>query len=249
MNAMRMRRTVFLLLAGTVTASAAEYPGTLDWASRVDVAMPVPGVVESVAVVPGQRVTKGELLATLNPTLFRTNVSEARADVERATQELVDAGKDLERVKELYARTVSATSELDAAQLRHDRARAELSAAQARLERSRRRLEESELRAPFDAVILTRMAQPGLAVATSCQPTPLFTLAMADRFMAHITLSADQAAPLHVGQKAEIVIGARTIAAEIWGISASTHAQYHIEVPVPRMPGLLPGQGVTLRMP
>ncbi len=38
-------------------------------------------------------------------------------------------------------------------------------------------LAETELLAPFDAVVLTRLAQPGMVVSHPCQSTPVLTVA------------------------------------------------------------------------
>lgn len=243
-------RIVLALGAGMAGgAQAAELPAELGWSGRVSLAMPVSGVVEMVAAQPGQQLKKGELLAALNPTLFKAGVAEARADVDRLSQELADARKDLDRAKELYARTVSATTELDAAQLRHDRAAAALAGAQARLERSRRQLEESELRAPFDVIVLARMAEPGLVAATPCQPTPLFTVARANELVAHATLSPDQASRLAPGRKAEVAVGGRVLKGDIQGVSVREDGKFRLEVSVPRENGLMPGQPAAIRLP
>ncbi len=235
------------LAAGTV--QAADHAAELGWSGRISLAMPVTGVVETVAAHAGQRLKKGDLLAALNPTLFKAGVAEARADVDRLTQEQADAQRDLDRVKELYARTVSATSELDAAQLRADRAAAALAGARARLERARRQLEESELRAPFDAIVLARMAEPGLVAATPCQPNPLFTVARADELVALATLSPDQASRLELGRKADVLAGGRTLKGEVRGISPREDGKYRLEVALPRENGLMPGQPATVRLP
>ncbi|PIV87497.1 MAG: hypothetical protein COW48_11270 [Hydrogenophilales bacterium CG17_big_fil_post_rev_8_21_14_2_50_63_12] len=117
---MMLRTLSLALVAGN--ALALDLPATLDWSGRVSLTLPVAGVIEQVNVQAGQTVKKDTLLATLNPTLFKAGVAETRADLDRLIQEEADATRDLDRVKELYARTVSSTTELDAAKLRHARA-------------------------------------------------------------------------------------------------------------------------------
>ena len=70
-----------MLCVATPLAQAAEYPALLDWSGRVTLTLPVSGVLESVAARAGQSIRKGELLASLNPALFKAGVAEARADV------------------------------------------------------------------------------------------------------------------------------------------------------------------------
>jgi len=238
-----------LALAAGSTAQAADHAAELSWSGRVSLAMPVPGVVETVTAQAGQRLNKGDLMAALNPSAFKAGVAEAKADVDRLILEQADAQRDLARVKELYARTVSATTELDAAQLRADRAAATLAGAQARLEKARRQLEESELHAPFDAIVLARMAEPGLAIANACQPTPLFTVARADELMAYAVLQPDQVARQSPGRKAEVLAGGHSFQGEIRGISLRDDGKYRLEVAVPRQHGLMPGQPATIRLP
>ena len=244
-----------LLLSGLALAlaahaiHAAEYPAVLDWSGRVSLAMPVSGVVETVAAQAGQRLKKGDLLAALHSTLFKAGVAEARAELDRLTQEEADTQRDLDRVKELYARTVSATTELDAAQLRHARAAAGLAVAQARLEKARRPLEESELRAPFDAVVLARLAEPGLVAATPCQPNPLFTVARSHELIARASLTPAQAARIKLGDRAEVSVAGATVKGEVRGISSLTEGKYSLEVAIPQTEGHMAGQPATIRLP
>ncbi|NTV95356.1 MAG: biotin/lipoyl-binding protein, partial [Thiobacillus sp.] len=129
------------LVLFAIPAWAADLTAQLEWSQRVAIAIPLTGVVETVNVQPGQRVDKGAALLSLNQTVFKAGLMEARADIERLTQEKADAQRELDRANELYARTVSSTTELDAAKLRHARAAALLAAAEARVEKARRLLD------------------------------------------------------------------------------------------------------------
>jgi RND family efflux transporter MFP subunit len=230
-------------------AQAAEHAALLDWSGRVVLAMPVTGVVEQVPALAGQKLEKGALMAALDPIPFKAGVAEAKADVDRLAQDLADAQRDLDRVKELYARTVSSTTELDAAQLRFDRARSALSAAEARLERARHQLAQSELRAPFNALVLNRMAEPGLVAATPCQPNPLFTVARSDEILAQASLKASEAAGLVPGGKAEVQVGGQRVQGRISGVIHQQDGKYRLEVAIPRTKGAMPGQSATIRLP
>lgn len=231
------------------TVHAADHPATLDWAGRVTLAMPLPGVVDRVAVQAGQRVKQGDLLARLDPTPFQTAVAEAKADMDRMALEQADARRELDRAKELYARTVSSTTELDAAQLRHDRATASLASAQARLERARHQLAQSELRAPFDALILARFAEPGLVAAPLCQPNPLFNVARAQELLAVTHLPAAQALGHPPGSQAQVVVGARTMGGVVHGLAPEGGDKYRLEIAFPRADDLAPGQAASVRLP
>lgn len=242
-----MTRTLLLALFAA-PALAAELPAQLDWSQRVEIAVPVSGVVETVHVAPGQRVAKGTVLLSLNQTAFKAGLMEARADLDRLGQEAADAQRELDRANELYARTVSSTTELDAAKLRQARTAGLLAAAEARAERARRQAEESEPRAPFDALVLDRAAEPGMAVAGQCQPPVLITLARADEIVARAALSAGQAAGLKPGEPASVNVAGRSVAGKVAAVRARADGRYQVEVAIPRG-GLMAGMNASLRLP
>lgn len=230
-------------------ARAAEYPAVLDWSGRVGLTLSVSGVLDTVVARAGQTVKKGEVLASLEPTLFKTAVAESRADLDRLTEEHTDARRDLDRVQELYARTVSATTELDAAKLRLARAQSSLAAAQARVERARRLLAESELRAPFDALILARHGEPGLVITGQCQPPVVFSVARADELAVRAQLEVGQAGSVRLGGEADVVVGGKSMKGKVTGLSALADGRYSLEVAIPRSAGMLAGQPASVRLP
>jgi len=81
-----------------------------------------------------------------------------------------------DRAEELFNRTVSSTTELDAATLRHVRAQAAVSVAQARRTIAQKNLSDAELKAPFAGVVSAVPGAPGTVVAADCQPKPLVIL-------------------------------------------------------------------------
>lgn len=236
------------LLAAALPVQAADLPAQLDWYGRTELSTPVSGVVASVQVQPGQTVRKGAVLLSLEPTLFRANLAEARADTMRSEEELTDSKKELARANELYARTVSSTTELDASKLRHARAAANLDAAKAREGKARRLLDESVVRAPFDAVILDRQANPGMAVSAQYQPPALLTVAHSDLILARASLKADQAAGLKPGTAVSVGVGGRTLPGKVAALSYKADGRYLLDVAIARG-DLLAGQSATIRLP
>lgn len=243
------RLSTLVLFLGVPLAGAADLPAVLDWSGRVNLSLPVSGVLDQVAARAGQTVKKGELLASLEPTLFKAAVAESRADLDRLGEEQGDAKRELDRVRELYARTVATTTELDAARLRHARVQSGLAAAQARVERARRLLAESELRAPFDALILARLGEPGLVIASQCQPAAVFDVARADELIARAQVDAGQASGVRLGETLEVAVGDRPVPGRVTGLSPLPDGRYGLEVTVPRAAGMLAGQPVRVRLP
>jgi RND family efflux transporter MFP subunit len=166
------QRMVAMALAGLGLAGA----GPLWAADTVELTTRVSGVVEAVLVKPGQHVKKGAVLLRLDRTVLQARLDEATAERARAQADEADAKRELGRAKELFNRTVSSTSELEAATLRHDRAQAALSAAEARRVIAQKNLSDAELKAPLDGVVSAVPGGPGTVVAADCQPKPLVIL-------------------------------------------------------------------------
>ncbi len=146
------------------------------WAADIALTTRVSGVVDQVLVKAGQRVSKGTVLLRLDNTILQARFDEATAEQVRAQADEADAKRDLERMQELFDRTVSSTTELDASNLRYTRAQAALSAAQARRVIAQKNLSDAELRAPFDGMVSAVPGAPGTVVAADCQPRTLVLL-------------------------------------------------------------------------
>jgi RND family efflux transporter MFP subunit len=196
-----------MLWAAVSVAWAESFPAILQWSQRVELSPRVSGIVREVGVNAGDRVKKGRSLLTLDAAPYQARVAESRAAVARFTEETAEARRDLARTQELYDRTVISTSELDQARLRQARAKAQLEGAQARLARERQDLTDSALRAPFEAVVVARLAEPGQHVAVGLQPQPLLVLAKAGEMTARFRVSADRIGGLKAGQAVTVVIG------------------------------------------
>ncbi len=236
-------------LCAAPCAQAIEWTGHLDWSQRVELSAGVSGIVRQVLVQPGQHIKAGTLLLELDSTLYRASLAEARADIERLTEEEMDARRELDRVKELYARTVSSTTELDTARLRQARARALLTAAQARSERVRHQLSETEVRAPFEAVVLERKAEPGRVAAAQCQPPVLLIVARADEILAVAELNAAQVASLSPGMVATVSVAGEQAKATLRALQALPQGRYRAEWALPRKAGWLAGMAVSVSVP
>jgi RND family efflux transporter MFP subunit len=149
---------------------------TLAAAARVELTTAVPGVVEEVLVVTGQRVKVGQPLLRLDATRYRARVEAAEGAVLKVREEAAEAARALARTQDLYDSAVGSTTELDAARLRDAHARGELQQAAAQLKIARKDLDDTVLRAPFSGVVHKRLAEPGLLVPGESPPPVLLIL-------------------------------------------------------------------------
>jgi len=246
---------VFGLFAlGLPAAQAAEVEAVLQWVQRVELSTPVSGVVQSVSVQPGQSVKQGQELLALDSRVYRAKVAESAAAVERLKAEAAEAKRNLDRVQELYNRTVISTTELDQAKLRDARSRAMLAEGEARLRLDQSRLEETVLRAPFDAVVLARTAEPGQAVAAGLQPQTLLVVAKSGEMQARAKLDAGQLGKVRAGQAVTVSVAGKSYPGRVKAVGMEPVAApggtfYPLDVVFPVRETLRAGMAATLRLP
>lgn len=211
-----MKKWLILLLALNAPAAlATDVAAILQWSQRVEMALPVSGVVQSVSVNVGDNVKKGQPLLKLDAAVFEARVAESRAATGRLKEDLAEARRDLERVQELYNRTVIATTELDQAKLRHARARGLYDEALARLKQEGKNLEDTVMRAPFDAYVVVREAEPGQVVASGLKPQTLLVLARAGEMLARFKLYDTQIGQFKSGQAITVEANGQTYQGKI----------------------------------
>jgi HlyD family secretion protein len=165
--------------------------GTLQAVTTVQVGTQVSGTIKALHADFNSRVRRGQVIAELEPSLFETQVEQARASVQRLEAEVrraevqrEDAQQKLRRARELAARELIATSDLDAAEMTARMADSAVNAAQAQVVQARASLHQSEVNlghtiitAPIDGVVISRNVDVGQTVAASMQAPTLFVIA------------------------------------------------------------------------
>jgi HlyD family secretion protein len=165
--------------------------GTLQAVTTVQVGTQVSGTIQQLNADFNSLVKKGQVLARLDPSLFQTQIEQARAnllrseaDVERLRVELDDAKTKLRRATELSGRQLLPKSDLDAAEVAVRSAEAQLRSAeaqvaqaQASLNQNQVNLEHTVIEAPIDGLVISRNVDVGQTVAASMQAPTLYILA------------------------------------------------------------------------
>jgi RND family efflux transporter MFP subunit len=241
-----------LALLMAFPATAADVEAQVQWSRRTELTTPVSGVVASVAVNAGERAAKGQLLLALDEEPFRGAIQEAEALLARRKSERDEAARDAKQAQELYDRTVLSTVELENAKMKLARADAGYKEAAAVLDRARYRLRVSALRAPFDAVVLSRHAEPGQSVAAEFKPPVLLVIAAAGEYLAQARVAAERVSGLKLGQALSVVAGGKTYAAKIKAIAhepAGGKEPYVLEAVFTAPEVLHAGQPARIQLP
>lgn len=242
------------ILPGSAMATGLD--ATIALARRVELGFPVSGVIEKVEIAAGQRVTKGQLLARLEDTPFRSGVEQAEAEVTVRSADRDEAARDYKQAKDLYERAVLLTVELENARNKAQRAEAALKDARARLTQARYALNRSRLIAPFDAWVLEVRAVPGATVVSTLESRAQVVLAAHGEYLARARAPASAIARLSPGTAVSVQAGGRTYNGNIQSIGLEPKegklgegAWHELAVLFQAAEPLRPGQPVRIELP
>jgi len=174
----------------------------------------------------GSRVKEGDILARLESEDVTANLARAGQDVQTARYrvdeteaEVIDAKLNHDRFKRLDAQHVVARSEYDQALARirkaeaaHEQAQRQLAARTADLENAKAQVEYTVIRAPFDAVVLTKSADVGDIVtpigASTTSKASVVTIADLRSLQIEADVSESNLSKVASGQPCEIQLDA-----------------------------------------
>jgi HlyD family secretion protein len=179
--------------------------GTLEAVTAVQVGTQVSGVVEMLSADFNSIVRKGQVLARLEQSTFRSaieqaqaNVTKAAAELERARVTAQDAETKQKRAEQLAERELIARNDLDDATLTRDTAVVQIRSAEASLAQARAALRQAEVNlsktiitSPIDGVVISRNVDVGQTVAASLSAPTLYLIA-ADLTRMQLSASIDE---------------------------------------------------------
>lgn len=182
-----------------------EATGTINAVITVQVGSQVSGTISKLFVDFNSRVRKGDLVALIDPALFKGAVQQAIADLENAKANLVAARTsvdkaraarvqtkaDYDRTVELAKEGVMSQQQLDLAKANFDSANAGVGGAQANVTQAEAQVTQKEaalavaqtnlnytvIRSPIDGTVVARNVDVGQTVAASLQAPTIFTIA------------------------------------------------------------------------
>jgi RND family efflux transporter MFP subunit len=193
---------------------------------KSSVAAKATGRLVALYVEEGNKIKKDQIIAQLeNEDLAASrmqalaNVNVSRAGYEQAKAELNDAQISFERQKQLLSRELIAKSDYDTAEARHKKAVAAVASADGSIKASQAALngvdvslEYTRIRAPFDAVVLTKNADIGDIVtplgAAANAKSAVVTIADMASLQIETDVSESNIEKLKPGQPCEIQLDA-----------------------------------------
>jgi HlyD family secretion protein len=182
-----------------------EATGTINAVITVQVGSQVSGTIAKLNADFNSRVHKGDVVALIDPALFKGAVLQAAADLENAKANVVAARANLEKAKTAMVQTkadydrsaglfnsgILSQQQLDLAKANYDSANAAVNAAAANVVQGEAQVSQKDaavtvaqtnlnytvIRSPIDGTVVARNVDVGQTVAASLQAPTIFTIA------------------------------------------------------------------------
>lgn len=230
--------------------------GTLGAVKTVQVGTQVSGQVSAEFADFNDHVSKGQLLAQIDPTLQQQAVRDAQAQLERTQAQLNQARQEYDRNAPLARDKFISASEFSTVQVNLSVAQAAVKSAQVTLDRAKQNLAYTNIYAPINGVVVERNVDVGQTVAASLSAPQLYLIAQ-DLSQMQILAAVDESdiSSIKTGQAVQFTVQAypgRNFAGTVDEVRLQSKLQdnvvsYTVVVKVDNSDGkLLPGMTATV---
>jgi HlyD family secretion protein len=203
--------------------SACIATGTVNPTTTVLVGTQVSGRIKELYADFNSPVTKGQLIALIDPAPFESQLEQARAillsaqaGLAKAQATLKDSERNVERKRQLFASKVIGKSEIDAEETSNAVAKAQVGLAEAQVVQAgasyklaETNLQYTKIISPVDGIVISRNVDIGQTMAAMFQSPTLFSIAQ-DLSKMQINTNVDESdiGRIQPGQDAEFVVDA-----------------------------------------
>jgi RND family efflux transporter MFP subunit len=179
---------------------------------KAEVASKGTGRLEFLGFEEGDRVSKGEIIASLDNDDIKANLELAKANLMQAEVDTLQKGRDFRRAQDLLKSGAITKSIFEDAESKQRASLAGLAAAKAGVRAADVALENTYIRAPFDGTVLTKNADIGDIVApfasSASSKGSVVTLADMTSLEVEADVSESYINRVSEGQRCEIILDA-----------------------------------------
>ncbi|GEQ86434.1 hemolysin secretion protein D [Patiriisocius marinistellae] len=185
----QIQKATVLEIKTTPENEMLNYSGTIEADNIVSIGFAVQGRVSHVTVEEGQRVKKGQLLASIDATTYQNAFYIAEASLEQDND-------NFNRLNGLYKK---------GSLPERDFITAKVAVAQAKANKSMagKNLNDTKLYAPFTGIITAKITEVG---ATAAPSVPAFTIMKTDKVYAKASITESEISKLKIGTEASVSI-------------------------------------------
>ncbi|WP_281233307.1 efflux RND transporter periplasmic adaptor subunit [Flavobacterium gelatinilyticum] len=179
-------------------AEVLDYSGTIEADNTVSIGFSIPGRVNAVMVQEGERVVKGQLLASIEQNSYQNNLIAANAGLEQAQD-------NFNRLDQLYKK--GSLPERD-----YIAGKTGLAQAKANKETASKNMQDTKLYASFSGIVTHKLTEAGASAAPGI---PAFTIVKTDKVYAVAAINENEISSLKIG--ADVLITIPSLNREIKG--------------------------------
>ena len=243
-----------------------EATGTVRAAQSAQLASQVMGTITRVSVHEGDAVRRGQVLITIDEAQSRAAYQSATAGLQASQQSIAAADADyalaestMKRYQMLYDKKSVSPQEYDevktklaAAKARRDAAHANSAQAEAAVSEANTAVGFTKIRAPFDGLIIAKLADAGAMAAPG---VPLLTLEDPSRFRLEAAVDEGQIGAVRLGAIVPVVIdslGNQAITGKVVQIVPAAEPAsrtFTVKIDLPTNPGIRSGLFGRARFP
>jgi RND family efflux transporter MFP subunit len=181
-------------------------PGSIVPDQQSKIASRLMGYIRNLNIQVGQSVKEGQLLFAIDPTDINSQIRQAQSAVAQARAALADAKADYERFSKLYKQQSVPQQQFDKMKLQYQVAQENLSAAEAGYEQAKGQMRYADVKAPFDGVVVQKLAVTGDLAAPG---NPVLILENRQLMSVQVEVSSDLYRLLKLGDVADVTIEGR----------------------------------------
>lgn len=218
-------------------ADVVQATGTINAVTTVQVGSQVSGTIQSLSADFNSHVKKDQVIAQIDPSLFKGALLQAKADLADAQANLVAAKANLEKAKAAEAQAkldfdrytalakdgVVPAQQLDTAKATYQTDEAATGAAQAQVTQAgaqvqqksaavtvaQTNLDHTTIRSPIDGTVVARNVDVGQTVAASLQAPTLFTIAQdLTKMQVYVSTDESDVGAIQAGQEVNFKVDA-----------------------------------------
>lgn len=224
--------------------TVASEPGSVVSDDRIDLSSRVVGFIKNLDVREGQKVTKGQVLAQIDPSDVNEAIRQAEAAVAAAKTDLADAERDVDVFSRGATQGWASADTKLKAQARCDIARSTLAKARAALAAAKAQQPYTAISSPVNGVVVARYKHSGDLAVTG---VPILTVESRDVLLLKVFVAESAVGRITPGMAVSVRIDALpdvAVAGRVQRIIPSGDSvtrRFGVDVALPVSPGILPG--------
>lgn len=237
--------------AGSNSGKYVTASGKIEAENSANISTRMMGYVTSVKVKTGQKVSKGQLLATISSTDLQAKKAQAEAGVNQATAMYNSAKRDYDRFVVLFSQKSASQKEMDDMTTHFEMAKAGLETAKQMKNEVMAQFSYTNITAPFSGTVTGTfvkegdMANPGM---------PIVSVEGSSKLQAVVMVSESEISNIKNGMTIDVNIKSldKTIKGKVAEVSTSarnTGGQYIVKIDLDKTENVLSGMFVNAVFP